>query len=78
MASSPDDKPAEAPAAVPDKVESAPATEFESTMIMPPDPSRSSKPSSNSTEAFIERVKEQLSGSRTEKEEEPFISTIPQ
>ena len=78
MANAQDDKSTEVPAAVPDKVESAPAAEFESTMIMGPDPSRSSKPSSNSTEAFIERVKEQLSGSPAEKEEEPFISTIPQ
>jgi hypothetical protein len=78
--SKPQDKTAEMPAEVPDKVESAPVPDFESTMIIAPDASLSSKPSgnSNSTEAFIERVKEQLSASPAEKEEEPFTSTIPQ
>jgi hypothetical protein len=76
----PQDKAAEKSAEVPDHVKNAPVTDFESTMIIAPDASLSSKPSSNgnSTEAFIERVKEQLSGSPAEKEEEPFTSTIPQ
>jgi hypothetical protein len=37
--------------------------DFEATMVIAPDASLSSKPSGNSTEAFIERVKGQLSES---------------
>jgi hypothetical protein len=65
-------------AELPDEPEAAVVPDFEATMIIAPDASLSNKASGNSTEAFIERVKEQLSGSPAEKEEEPFTSTIPQ
>ena len=65
-------------AELPDEPEAAVVPDFEATMIIAPDASLSNKASGNSTEAFIERVKEQLSGSPSEKEEEPFTSTIPQ
>jgi hypothetical protein len=52
--------------------------DFEATMVIAPDASLSSKPSGNSTEAFIERVKGQLSESPGQKKVEPFNSTVPQ
>ena len=54
--------------------------DFEATMIIAPDASSlSTKQSDSSTEAFIERVKGQLSDSsaKPEKDEETFISTVP-
>ena len=74
----PDELPSDLPAQLPDEPEAAVVPDFEATMIIAPDASLSNKASGNSTEAFIERVKEQLSGSPSEKEEEPFTSTIPQ
>jgi hypothetical protein len=70
---------AELPEALPDEPEALPdepeisdeldepeipdEPDFEATMVIAPDASLSSKPSGNSTEAFIERVKGQLSES---------------
>jgi hypothetical protein len=52
--------------------------DFEATMVIAPDATLSSKAAGNSTEAFIERVKGQLSESPGQKNEEPFNSTVPQ
>ena len=70
--------PRDLPAQLPDEPEAAAEPDFEVTMKIAPDTSLPNKASGSSTEAFIERVKEQLSRSPTEKEEEPFTSTIPQ
>jgi hypothetical protein len=57
-----------------DKVEDPP--DFESTMVITPDATLSSKPSTNSTGAFIDRVKEQLANSDSaDDEDEAFIQT---
>ena len=47
-------------------------------MVIAPDAALSNKPSGNSTEAFIERVKEQLADSPAKPNDKTFISTIPQ
>ena len=54
--------------------------DFESTVIIPPNAGASSNPAAkDSTNAFIARVKEQLSSEpEIEKEQKPFSSTIPQ
>ena len=55
--------------------------DYDATVVIAPDASLSRKAESgNSTDAFIARVKEQLSTSDGSKEnkEEPFTSTIPQ
>jgi hypothetical protein len=48
-------------------------------VIIAPEASLSAQQSESSTEAFIKRVKGQLSDSsvKPEKDEEPFISTVP-
>ena len=74
----PDVLPEDLPAELPDEPEPTPEPDFEATMVIAPDASLLNKASGNSTEAFIERVKEQLSESPSEKKEEPFTSTIPQ
>ena len=74
----PDVLPEDLPAELPDEPEPTPEPDFEATMVIAPDASLLNKASGNSTEAFIERVKEQLSDSPSEKKEEPFTSTIPQ
>lgn len=54
---------------------------YDSTVVIKPDASLSRKPvSSNSTDAFIARVKEQLSSSDSsqDEEEKSFTSTVPQ
>ena len=53
--------------------------DFESTMVVTPDATLSSKTPKNSTDAFIDRVKEQLSTSEapSEDEQDPFIQTTP-
>ena len=63
---------------IPDEPEVPDEPDFEATMVIAPDASLSSKPSGNSTEAFIERVKGQLSESPGQKKIEPFNSTVPQ
>lgn len=61
-----------------DKVQ-AEEDEFESTVVIPPNAGASSNPAAkDSTNAFIARVKEQLSSEpEIEKEQKPFSSTIP-
>jgi hypothetical protein len=51
--------------------------DFESTIIIPPDATLSNKQATNSTGAFIDRVKEQLSASETSADEkdDAFIQT---
>lgn len=63
-----------------DDIEIRVEPEFEATMIIAPDASLSNKPTGNSTEAFIERVKDQLSDSsaKPRKTQDAFVSTIPQ
>ena len=53
--------------------------DFEATMIIAPDASLSNKDSGNSTNAFIDRVKQQLANGETpaEKKAEQFTSTVP-
>ena len=60
-------------------IETSNEPDFEATMVTAPDASPSANQPGSSTEAFIERVKGQLSDSsaKPEKGEEPFISTIP-
>ena len=60
-------------------IETSIEPDFEATMVTAPDASPSTNQPGSSTEAFIERVKGQLSDSsaKPEKDEEPFISTIP-
>ena len=63
-----------------DKVE-AEEDEFLNTVVIPPNAAASSKKAgSNSTDAFIARVKEQLSSPEqiAESKPDPFSSTIPQ
>jgi len=74
LAELPDDLPEE----LPDEPEAADEADFEATMVITPDASLSNKPSGNSTEALIERVKGQLSEGPGKKKEEPFNSTLPQ
>ncbi len=55
--------------------------EFENTVVIPPNAGASSNETArNSTDAFIARVKEQLSTSETavENKQDPFSSTVPQ
>jgi hypothetical protein len=63
-----------------DKIEDEAEPDFEDTMVIAADAASSKKSSGNTTEAFIERVKEQLSESKNEtgKGQEPYASTIPQ
>ena len=51
---------AELPAELPEENEDEAEPDFEDTMVIAPDASLSKKSSGNSTEAFIERVKELL------------------
>jgi len=63
-----------------DKVQ-AEEDEFENTVIIPPNAGASSNAAAkDSTNAFIARVKEQLSSPETESDnkQEPFTSTVPQ
>lgn len=55
------------------------APDFESTVIIAPDATLSNKAAGNSTDSFINRVKDQLSGSENsaEDKEKAFISTTP-
>ena len=78
LAELPEELPKEMSAELPVEPKTPVEPDFEATMVIPRDGSLSNKPSGNSTEAFIERVKEQLSGSPDEKKEEPIRSTIPQ
>ena len=78
LAEFPDELPKELPATLADEPEAVIKPEFEATMIIAPDASLSNRSSGNSTDSFIERVKEQLSGSPSVQEEEPFIATVPQ
>ncbi|MGD8350536.1 MAG: hypothetical protein PVI79_14915, partial [Gammaproteobacteria bacterium] len=57
-----------------------PEADFESTVIIPPDASRSiNEKSKQSSDAFIARVKEQLSSSEPiGDDKKDFTSTIPQ
>jgi hypothetical protein len=78
----PEDLPAEMLAELPEELPDGPEIpydpNFEATMVIAPDESLSTKPSGNSTEAFIERVKGQLSKAPGQNEVEPFSSTVPQ
>ena len=67
-----EDKPAAAPAEDDD--------EFIQTVVIPPNAAASAKENTrNSTDAFIARVKEQLSGSeKVAEKDQDFTSTIPQ
>ena len=82
------------PAMAEEESEEAVEDPFESTMIIPPpnangelkkntEPSSETRTSQSSTDAFIARVKEQLSASESmhdmsaESEQDPFTSTIP-
>jgi len=61
--------------------EPAAETDYDSTLVVKPDASVTTKnKAQSSTEAFIARVKEQLSNPEnlSESDEDPFISTIPQ
>ncbi len=60
-----------------DKIDEEP--DFESTVVIAPDATLSNKPAGNSTNSFINRVKDQLSGpeNSTEDKEQAFISTTP-
>jgi DnaK suppressor protein len=69
---------AELPAELPEESEDEAEPDFEDTMVIAPDASLSKKSSGNSTEAFIERVKEQLSDSPAKSNDKPFIATVPQ
>ena len=53
--------------------------DFESTMVITPDATLSNKPAGNSTDAFIDRVKEQLSSSEKSSDDKDgaYISTTP-
>jgi hypothetical protein len=80
----PEDIPAEMLAELPEEPEESPdepeipdEPDFEATMVIAPNASLSSKPPGNSTEAFIERVKGQLSDSPGQDKGEPFNSTVP-
>ena len=66
------------PAELPEENEDEAEPDFEDTMVIAPDASLSKKSSGNSTEAFIERVKEQLSDSPAKSNDKPFIATVPQ
>ena len=74
----PDELPRDLPAELPDEPEPTAEPDFEATMTIAPDASQSNKAPGDSTEAFIERVKKQLSESPSEEEEEPFTSTVRQ
>jgi hypothetical protein len=78
----PEDVPAEMLAELPEELPDEPAIpdepDFEATMVVTQDASLSSMPSGNSTKAFIERVKGQLSENPGQKKGEPFDSTVPQ
>ena len=53
--------------------------DFESTVVITPDASLSKKIAENSTDAFIDRVKNQLSGAdkKSGDKDEPFVNTTP-
>ena len=73
----PDEPLAELPDEPLEEIEDEAEPDFEATMVIAPDASLSKKPSGNSTEAFIERVKEQLADSPAKPKDKPFISTVP-
>ena len=64
---------------LPDEIEAEDPVDFEATMVIAPDASLSSKNPENSTNAFIDRVKQQLANgeSSPQKKEESFASTVP-
>ena len=78
IAELPEDPPEDPPEDLLEDLPETAESEFEATMVIAPDASLSNKPSGNSTEAFIERVKGQLPENPGERKVEPFNSTVPQ